>query len=106
MATYSSILAWKIPWTEELGGLHTVYGVAESDMTEHVYVHFSFIYQITPISVGISSKFSFFKKTQNPLTSNIPWALAWVLYLHDSKHLQESCPFLLQFLFSSVLTFC
>ena len=21
MATYSSILAWKIPWTEELGGL-------------------------------------------------------------------------------------
>ena len=23
MATYSSILAWKIPWTEEPGGLHT-----------------------------------------------------------------------------------
>ena len=24
MATHSSILAWKIPWTEESGGLHTV----------------------------------------------------------------------------------
>ena len=27
MATHSSILAWRIPWTEELGGLH---GVAKS----------------------------------------------------------------------------
>ena len=34
MATHSSILAWKIPWTEEPGG--AVHGVAkESDMTEH-----------------------------------------------------------------------
>ena len=23
MATYSSILAWRIPWTEELGGLQS-----------------------------------------------------------------------------------
>ena len=30
MATHSSILAWRIPWTEELGGLHTVRGVAAS----------------------------------------------------------------------------
>ena len=27
MATYSSILAWKIPWTEESGRLHIVHGV-------------------------------------------------------------------------------
>ena len=31
MATYSSILAWKIPWTEEPGA--TVLGVAELDIT-------------------------------------------------------------------------
>ena len=30
MATHSSILAWRIPWTEEPGGLHTVQGVAKS----------------------------------------------------------------------------
>ena len=24
MATYSSILAWRIPWTEELGGLQSI----------------------------------------------------------------------------------
>ena len=29
MATHSSILAWRIPWTEEPGGLHTVNGVAK-----------------------------------------------------------------------------
>ena len=34
MAAHSSILAWRIPWTEEPGGLHTVHGVAESDTTE------------------------------------------------------------------------
>ena len=30
MATHSSILAWRIPWTEEPGGLHTVHGVTKS----------------------------------------------------------------------------
>ena len=26
MATYSSILAWRIPWTEEPGGLYSPWG--------------------------------------------------------------------------------
>ena len=30
MATHSTILAWKIPWTEEPGELRIVNGVAES----------------------------------------------------------------------------
>ena len=30
MAMHSSILAWKTPWTEEPGRLHTVRGVAKS----------------------------------------------------------------------------
>ena len=35
MATHSSILAWRIPWTEEPGRLHTTCGVGkELDMTE------------------------------------------------------------------------
>ena len=34
MATHSSILAWEIPWTEEPGGLRTVHGVAQLEMTE------------------------------------------------------------------------
>ena len=27
MATHSSILAWRTPWTEEPGGLHTVHAI-------------------------------------------------------------------------------
>ena len=34
MATHSSILVWRIPWTEKLGRLYIVHVVAESDMTE------------------------------------------------------------------------
>ena len=30
MATYSSVLAWRIPGTAESGGLPAVYGVAQS----------------------------------------------------------------------------
>ena len=29
-STHSSTLAWRIPWTEEPGGLHAVHGVAKS----------------------------------------------------------------------------
>ena len=32
IATLSSILAWKIPWTEEPGGLQSI-GLQESDTT-------------------------------------------------------------------------
>ena len=35
MATHSSILAWKIPWAEDPGGLLSM-GLHKSDMTEHV----------------------------------------------------------------------
>ena len=37
MATHSSILAWRIPWTEELGGLQSA-GCKELDTT--VLLHF------------------------------------------------------------------
>ena len=30
MSTHSNIPAWRIPWTEEPGRLHTVYGVTKS----------------------------------------------------------------------------
>ena len=30
MAIHASTIAWKIPWTEEPGGLHVVHGVTKS----------------------------------------------------------------------------
>ena len=38
MATHSSILAWKIPWTEEPGS-YSPWGHKESDMTKHACMH-------------------------------------------------------------------
>ena len=40
MATHSSTLAWKIPWTEEPGGLQSM-GSLWSDTTERLHFHFS-----------------------------------------------------------------
>ena len=39
MATHSSILAWRMPWVEELGGLQSA-GHKESDTTERLHFHF------------------------------------------------------------------
>ena len=42
MATHSSTLAWKIPWMEEPGRLHTVHGVAKSrtQLSDFTFFHF------------------------------------------------------------------
>ena len=43
MAAHSSILAWRIPWTEEPGGQQSM-GRKESDMTEQLtFSLFTFI---------------------------------------------------------------
>ena len=41
MATHSSILAWKISWTEESGGRHSLGSQNKSGMTERLgtYTH-------------------------------------------------------------------
>ena len=41
MAPHSSTLAWKIPWTEEPGGLQSM-GSPELDTTERLHFHFRF----------------------------------------------------------------
>ena len=38
MTTHSSILAWRIPWTEELGGPQST-GCKELDTTERLHFH-------------------------------------------------------------------
>ena len=48
MVTHSSILAWKIPWTEEPGGLQSMglQRVGYNEMTEHACMPILMIYQI------------------------------------------------------------
>ena len=39
MATHSSILAWRIPWTEEPSGLQSIGSPPQSDTTEVTHTH-------------------------------------------------------------------
>ena len=40
MATHSSILAWRIPWTEEPGGLYSPWGCKKLDKTEQLSIQY------------------------------------------------------------------
>ena len=42
MVTHSSILAWKIPWTEQSGGLQSM-GHKQLDTTEHAHAQLHII---------------------------------------------------------------
>ena len=46
MATHSSFLAWEIPWTEEPGGLHSPWGLKESDTTQGQSTHVSAVQEV------------------------------------------------------------
>ena len=48
MATHSSILAWRIPWTEEPGGLVGYHsrGCKESDTTEWLHFHYTVLMSV------------------------------------------------------------
>ena len=51
LATHSSLLAWRIPGTEEPGGLCTALGVAGSDTTEQLR-HTRFTHPFMPSHRG------------------------------------------------------
>ena len=57
LGEYSSILAWRIPWTEEPGGLQSI-GLTESDMTkatQHARVHSITSFGLSTVSKGLVS---------------------------------------------------
>ena len=43
IATHSSILAWKIPWTENLVG-YSPWGLKELNTTERLHFHLEYFY--------------------------------------------------------------
>ena len=50
MATHSSILAWKVPWTEEPGG-YGPWGLTESDTTEQLSMSRSSLVLLAAVTV-------------------------------------------------------
>ena len=62
MATHSSILAWEIPWTEELG-------VAKLDTTEpHIYIHITLLRVLKDKATNENEAFYFFLLSFPPST--------------------------------------
>ena len=57
MATHSSVLAWRIPRTEEPGGLYSPQGRKESDRTERLHFHFE--HSLYCLSLGLEWKLIF-----------------------------------------------
>ena len=81
MATPSSILAWRIPWTEEPGWV-TDHGVGkELDMTEqltaytHTHTHTSTSTHPNPKTSGTASKKEFGKKVSGSHLSSFGWEI-------------------------------
>ena len=65
MVTHSSSLAWRIPWTEKPGRLHTVHGVAKSWTR---LSDFTFTFKLLGKKVAIICKV--FKKTSERKQTN------------------------------------
>ena len=51
MATHSSIVAWKILWTEEPGQGYSPWGHRDSDMTEHMLAMYLLVTKIFSSSI-------------------------------------------------------
>ena len=73
MATHSSILAWRLPWTEEPGGLHSM-GVLKnqtllSDSHTHTHTHTIIIHtEMAPKPEGVVSSPHTHSEARSPLT--------------------------------------
>ena len=72
MATHSSILGWRISWTEEPGGLQSV-GHKESDTTErlthtHTHTHMGSSFQSSSFLSSLAIAVIF---TTNPILKNV-----------------------------------
>ena len=77
MATHSSILAWRIPWTEEPGGLQS-WGCKESDMTEQLTLSLS-------LTWGDAGAAGWWRDSNAGLFLPFPGALAFLAHLGGSS---------------------
>ena len=101
MATHSSILAWRIPWTEKTGGVQSI--VSQKSQTRLEHLQFSSVTQSCltlcnpwttayQASLSITNSWSFLKLMS--IESVMPF-----------NHLILSCPLLLPSIFPSIRVF-
>ena len=83
MATHSSILAQKIPWTEEPGRVHSM-RLQESDTTEHIHAQVAQWVKNTPAMQEMPEKWVQSLGQEDPLeegmathSSILAWRISW-----------------------------
>ena len=90
MATHSIILAWRIPWTEEPGGLQAPWGCKESDTAERLHMHnsifMSFWGNSTLLSTGSSSFCTPPTLYKGSLFSTSLWKFIAFCFVFDNGH--------------------
>ena len=71
MTTHFSILAWKISWTEESGGLQSIglQRVGQDWMTEHTYISLGILLQHVNMHRLFLSVYKIFTRTDNTLSN-------------------------------------
>ena len=62
MATHSSILAWKIPWTEKPGRLQSMASQRVTDNGAHIHQSQSSLYQVFQVILHRVIKGTFFNE--------------------------------------------
>ena len=73
MATYSSILAYRIPWTEEPGGA-SVHGVAKNQTwLRHWACRPALVSKVTLVSCNLNIKLNTSNKINDSFLSKSPW---------------------------------
>ena len=84
MATHSSILAWKIPWTEEPGGLQSM-GSQRVDMTDAL--HFHFVSKVMSLLFNMLSRFviAFLPRSKHLLISWLQLLSAVIFGAQENK---------------------
>ena len=92
MATHSSILAWRIPWTEDPGGLQSMgypQGRKESDMTERLHFHFPLLKGHLPSEPDFSLSFPL-PTHQTSFPPLVTWFLLFSFHSHSEVSMDPS----------------
>ena len=110
MAIHSSILAWRIPWTEELNGLQSMglqrigHNQSQSNWV-HMHVPVVVIHSLSRVWLFVTPRTA---ARQTSLSFTISWNFLKLMSIESvmpSNHLILCCPLLLSSLFPSIRVF-